>query len=84
MRRGLRVHRRVKRRHQKRGGGSLARHVAECNDQPAILALDKVVIIAADLVTGKADALQFVAGNLRRGGRLIALLDFTRQLQLVL
>src|SRR5437879_3861806 len=57
----LRVHGRMQRRHQKRGGRSLARHVAQRNYHAAVSALNEVVVIAADFVAGKTDALQLVS-----------------------
>ena len=83
VRRRLRVNRRMQRRHQQRGRSSLARHVAERDHESTIFALDEVVVIAADLVTRKTDALKLVALYVRRS-RLKTLLDLTGQREFTL
>src|SRR5437870_9038788 len=79
---GLRVDGCMQRRHQQRGSGTFSGNISEGHDQLAVLALDKIVIVAADLVTRKADALQFITGNLRRRSRLKPLLNLAGDLQL--
>src|SRR5678815_4742112 len=74
----------MERRHQQRSRGSLARNIAQGNNQAAILTLNKIVIISADLVAGEADALEFVTGHHRRRCWLKALLNLHCQLQLTL
>ena len=74
------MYRRVQRRHQERGGSSLARNVAKRDYHATVGALYEVVVVAANFVTGKADALQLVAGDVGRLCGLKALLNLARQL----
>src|SRR5437868_81567 len=78
------MHSRVKARHQKRGGSSLAGYVSERNHHPPLVALYEVVVVAANLVTWKADALKFIAVEMRRRCWKKALLYLARKLKLVL
>src|SRR6266496_5808988 len=75
---------RVKRRHQQCGGGALAGDVPQRNNQAAILALNEIVIVSANFITRKTDALKFVTGHYRRRRWLKALLDLHSKLQLTL
>src|SRR3954452_13378880 len=74
----------MQRRHQQGRRSSLTRHIPKRDHQPAILTLDKVVVIAADLVTRKTDALKLVTIHMRRRRRLKALLDLTGECELTL
>ena len=78
----LRVNRGVQRRHQQSRSGSFARHVTERDNQISIRSLDEVVVVAADFLTGKADALQFITRHLWRRSWLKALLNFAGDLKL--
>src|SRR5215216_1144300 len=72
----------MQRRHQQSSRSSLTGHVTQRDHESPIFALDEVVVITADLVTGKTDALQFITIHMRRRRRLKALLNLTRQREL--
>src|SRR5205823_6258020 len=82
--RDLRVDCRVQAGHEERGARALARHVAERDDEATVVAEYEVVVVAADLVRGEADALKLEARDGGRRGRQEALLNLARQLQLAL
>src|SRR5687768_13997410 len=75
----LRMDRGVKARHQKCRGRSLAGNIAKSDQHLVTRSGDKVVVVAADLITRERDSLEFVTIYLRRPRRLETLLDLGRE-----
>src|ERR1044072_7753880 len=72
------------RRHEQGRGSPLSGDIAQRNHQSSVVSFYEVVIVTADFVTRKTDALKFVAGNHGRCSRLKTLLNLHRQLQFAL
>ena len=65
----LRVNRCVQRRHEQCGSCAFARNVSQGYHHFTVGPLDEIVVVTSDLVTWEADTLQFIASNMRCGGR---------------